>query len=278
MAAFGVLVVTDVLIVSGDPAPFGRPGANAGATVVTPSAVGSLVFDPQTDTWMLTQPGGAQADGPAPLRAGIVLVCSGSVAVSVPRQPGLPAAPDRVGPAVAADRAYLGVLVDGVPNLFVVDPCDPDRIRFTRVCLGWMAAEGATRITSRTSVTADHGVRTDDPRRRLRKPVREEVDLSDPVLRDDGVWAGTARLASGDTVRTAPVRLSGHLEPLDGRYHWYGTIDDPHVGAEFKACRRGSVTLSVADGPAVSAAITDRTGWGTFRVEGVGVPPFPLAG
>ncbi|GAA4402758.1 DUF4873 domain-containing protein [Tsukamurella soli] len=238
--------------------------AGHAATVVDPVAAGSLAFDPGSDTWSWS--GGTAA---------AVLVCGAEVAVGVPRISGQPAAPGTVGPG-AAD-AYLGVLVDGVPNVFVVDPADTARLGFVHTCLAWMAAEGATRITSRPAVTADRGVLA-HTERRLRRPVREEVDLSDAYLRDDGVWAGPARLAAGATERTAPVRLAGHFEPLDGRYHWYGTIDDPAVGAEFKAFKRGTVTLAVDGCPAVSAAVTDRTGWGTYRVEGIGAPPFPMAG
>ncbi|MDF0529030.1 DUF4873 domain-containing protein [Tsukamurella sp. 8F] len=235
----------------------GPPPHWLGSTTVMRPPTEPITFDPAADRWQ------GEYD---------VVVCDARVAVDVPRIPGLPPAPDEIGPG--SPNAYLGVLVDGVPNLFVLGDGTE---RFVRTCLKWMAEEGATRITSRAAVTADHAVRR-DTRRRLRRPTREEVDLSDPYLRDDGVYSGPACMTSGESAFTVPVRLSGHLEPLDGHYHWYGTVDDPEAGAQLKKAKKGSVTLAIGDGPTVPAAVTERTGWGSYRVEGTGGPPFPLAG
>lgn len=220
-----------------------------------------LVFDASTDTWTA---GPHTAD---------IVVAMAPVDVDVPRLDPRVTPPTRVEPG---GPSYLGVLTDGVPNLVLLDPHSGDQLRFLHALLLLLAAEGATRVLSRPTVTAAR--RTErETAELLRRPNREHLDLSCAHTRDDGVYAGPALLTSGDLAATVPVRLAGHLEPLDGRYHWYGTLDDRAAGERFKACRRGTVTIAVGDGPAVPASVTDRTAWGTFRVEGVGSPPFELA-
>ena len=68
------------------------------------------------------------------------------------------------------------------------------------------------------------------------------------------------------------VRLRGHLEPIDGRFHWWGRVaanqdidDDHRPGAE--------VTLTTPHGEA-ACRLTDVDPWGRFRVSGTGRPPF----
>ncbi|MQY31374.1 DUF4873 domain-containing protein [Nocardia aurantia] len=72
-----------------------------------------------------------------------------------------------------------------------------------------------------------------------------------------------------------PVRvtLSGHLDPIDGRFHWYGRITaDP--GAELPDPGRGQVTLILPDGSAAAGRLQERDPWGNLRIVGVGAPPF----
>jgi hypothetical protein len=72
--------------------------------------------------------------------------------------------------------------------------------------------------------------------------------------------------------RTVRVRLSGHLDPIDGRYHWQGTVFDA-LSDEVKLPQ--PATLSVGDINA-EARITERPPQGGYSVVGVGSPPFPL--
>jgi hypothetical protein len=86
------------------------------------------------------------------------------------------------------------------------------------------------------------------------------------------IYDGPATIHDGDDERTVRVRLSGHLEPIDGRYHWQGTVfeslpDDPKLPQQ--------VILAVGKNRA-EARITERTPQGGYSVAGVGVPPFAL--
>ena len=67
------------------------------------------------------------------------------------------------------------------------------------------------------------------------------------------------------------MALAGHLNPIDGQYHWQGTILD-EVAADFLTSTR-TVKLSVGTLSA-SARITEKTPQGTHSITGVGAPPF----
>jgi hypothetical protein len=86
------------------------------------------------------------------------------------------------------------------------------------------------------------------------------------------IYDGPATIRNDDAEHTVRVRLSGHLDPIDGRYHWQGTV--------FEALPEGvklpqQVTLAVGDTEA-GARITERTPQGGYSVAGVGAPPFAL--
>ena len=62
------------------------------------------------------------------------------------------------------------------------------------------------------------------------------------------------------------MRLRGHFEPIDGRFHWWGRVgadealDDQHdPGA--------SVTLATPHGEA-TGRLSDVDPWGRFRISG----------
>jgi hypothetical protein len=68
------------------------------------------------------------------------------------------------------------------------------------------------------------------------------------------------------------VRLRGHFEPIDGRFHWWGRIaasehldDDQASGT--------TVTLVTPHGEA-EGRLSDIDPWGRFRISGTGRPPF----
>jgi len=97
---------------------------------------------------------------------------------------------------------------------------------------------------------------------------RQRVDAVDVADRDS--YDGPATLHVGGADHTVGVRLVGHLEPVDGQYHWQGTIfgelpDD--------VLRQPRATLSVGD-RVVNARISERTAQGTYGIVGVGAPPF----
>ena len=99
-------------------------------------------------------------------------------------------------------------------------------------------------------------------RTRARKEISEAA--SGP---DEGVYDGPAVLGVGDARHSVRVRLTGHIDPIDGRYHWQGTVfDAPAV--------QGPVRQAV-DGRFAAARITEQTPWGSCSIAGVGVPPYP---
>ena len=86
------------------------------------------------------------------------------------------------------------------------------------------------------------------------------------------IYDGPATIRYGDGERAVRVRLSGHLDPIDGRYHWQGTVLEALPdGAKLPQ----QVTLAVGDISA-EARITERTPQGGYSVAGVGAPPFAL--
>ncbi|TWS19952.1 DUF4873 domain-containing protein [Tsukamurella asaccharolytica] len=238
------------------------PGVDG--AVVAPSDVSGLRFRPDRDAWTLTTAAGATDYD-------LVVLAGTAATVEVPVLDPRVAPPGAVGPA-DADGAYLGMLVDGVPNLVLLDGSKL-QLETLQAWLRWMYAEAATRLLSRPPVTSRWIQRG---RRTPSRPDRDAIDLSNDHVRDEGVYAGEAVFRSGDYEAVAVVRLAGHLEPLDGNYHWYGTVDDGDIGAALKKLPRGSVTVSVGGGEGSPAMVTDKTVWGTYRLVGVGAPPYPL--
>ena len=81
-------------------------------------------------------------------------------------------------------------------------------------------------------------------------------------------YDGPARI--GDT--EVAVRLRGHFEPIDGRFHWWGRVAaDESLDSEHRS--GASVTLVTPHGEA-TGKLTDVDVWGRFRVSGTGRPPF----
>jgi len=94
-------------------------------------------------------------------------------------------------------------------------------------------------------------------------------------------YAGEAVVSAGSTTGdgsttddeiVVDVRLRGHFEPLDGRFHWYGRISaDEELG---KRVQSGTtVTLTTPHGR-VEGRLSDLDPWGRFRITGTGRPPF----
>ena len=68
------------------------------------------------------------------------------------------------------------------------------------------------------------------------------------------------------------VRLRGHFEPIDGRFHWWGRVatNEALDAAHASGAR---ITLVTPHGEA-AGRLTDLDPWGRFRVSGTGRPPF----
>jgi hypothetical protein len=102
--------------------------------------------------------------------------------------------------------------------------------------------------------------------------VPSAFDLSSSVGGPDDIYDGPATLTLADTCQQIRVRLTGHVDPIDGQYHWQGTVFD-YLPAALAQAR--AVTLTVGEGTA-PARIVEETPQGTHSIAGVGAPPFPL--
>jgi hypothetical protein len=169
---------------------------------------------------------------------------------------------------IAGAEPYFGIALHGFPNYFTFS--GPDfgaAVRYIGECLQLMG--GQTRIEVRRSRQQVFNERV-----HLHGPspawVASAFDVSSSGTHDD-VYDGPATLTSADTSQQVKVRLAGHLNPIDGQYHWQGIILD-EVAADLMTSTR-TVNLSVGSLSA-SARITEKTPQGTHSIAGVGAPPF----
>ncbi|MDV3128887.1 diiron oxygenase [Mycobacterium sp. 21AC1] len=129
----------------------------------------------------------------------------------------------------------------------------------------------ARRLWRRTGFLPAKQVPFTTDRDSLAEPSAETgAAISAAISAEDDVYDGPATLhIPGLDDRPVRVRLTGHLDPIDGRYHWRGTILDTALDAT------GPVRLTIGS-RSVDARITERTAQGTASITGVGVPPFTL--
>jgi hypothetical protein len=85
-------------------------------------------------------------------------------------------------------------------------------------------------------------------------------------------YEGPSTLVVGDEEILVEVRLRGHLEPIDGRFHWYGRIQ-PSAELDAVASSGDTALLRTPYGEA-QGRLSDVDPWGRFRVTGLGRPPF----
>ncbi|GAT12128.1 DUF4873 domain-containing protein [Mycolicibacterium novocastrense] len=85
------------------------------------------------------------------------------------------------------------------------------------------------------------------------------------------VYDGPAALRMDDTDHGVRVRLTGHIDPIDGRYHWRGMVFD--LASDTRLPK--AVRIQIADRTA-EGQLTEVTPWGTHCVAGVGAPPYFL--
>nr|WP_108637946.1 DUF4873 domain-containing protein [Mycobacterium rhizamassiliense] len=196
-------------------------------------------------------------------------------------------APELVGPAgVTLRRAwsdgfepFLGVALHGLPNFFcLTGPDAGTQARYVAGCLALMANNGATRIEVRRS-----SYQVFNERAHLAPApsfaVRSAFDLSSAATRGTQTYDGEATLTIAGTSHPVRVRLSGRLDPIDGHYHWQGTVfsspAQPLPDQVLKQARTATLTVGERTAP---ARITEQTPWGTHSVAGVGAPPYTMSG
>jgi hypothetical protein len=178
---------------------------------------------------------------------------------------------------------YLGVAIHGVPNLFLLTGPDVAAQKgYVAKCLEYMSRTGATRIEVRSSTQKTFHERSKRRMhrrghswRRVGRRIPSAFDVGshpEENLIDEAVYEGPATLRFDDQSHDSQARLTGWLDPIDGHYHWQGTIFDN--GFECKLPRE--VTVVVGDRES-AARLTERTPWSRYSVVGVGAPPFELA-
>lgn len=87
-------------------------------------------------------------------------------------------------------------------------------------------------------------------------------------------YTGPAALLADDTQPPVEVevQLRGHVDPNDGRFHWYGRIATNDV---LTATHRPGTMLALRTPHGLAAGkISDIDPWGRFRITGLGTPPF----
>ncbi len=179
---------------------------------------------------------------------------------------------------------YLGVAVHGVPNYFMVTGAEDvaeARLDYIAGCLELMRRTDSTRIAVLFSTQRMFHLRRKDKTdpadaaywRRMRGLAPTAFDLSSNVGVDDDLYDGAAMIRIGDDERRVRVRLSGRLDPIDGRYHWQGTIFGALPDELLKQAQ--PVTVTIGDRTA-EGRVTERTPQGSYSVVGVGSPPYAL--
>ncbi|NUR73978.1 MAG: DUF4873 domain-containing protein [Hamadaea sp.] len=69
------------------------------------------------------------------------------------------------------------------------------------------------------------------------------------------------------------VHLSGHWQPVDGRFHWGGRISPSTDVVQLVRSGRREVTVCIGEQSA-KGRLGEVDPWGGVRVTGVGAPPW----
>ncbi|OBH22988.1 DUF4873 domain-containing protein [Mycobacterium sp. E342] len=172
---------------------------------------------------------------------------------------------------------FYGVAVRGFPNYFFLTGSDVEaQARYIAECLRVMDRTASGRIEVRAS-----SLRVFNERARLTPdqapPVASAFDLSSAAPERDDTYDGAATLEIAGGTHPVRVRLTGHLDPIDGRYHWQGTLfGSPSRPLPDEALRQTRTATLTVGGRSAAARIVERTPWGTHSVAGVGAPPYAL--
>jgi cation diffusion facilitator CzcD-associated flavoprotein CzcO len=168
---------------------------------------------------------------------------------------------------------YLGVAVHGFPNYFLITgPDDEAQVRYIARCVKLMARRDSTRIAVRHSTQQVFNERVHIRRPTQHRPA-SAFELSSSVGVEDNTYDGPATLTIAGVSRPVRVRLIGYVDPIDGQYHWQGTIFDSLSADLLRQTR--AVTLIVGERSA-PARIIEESPQGTHTIAGMGMPPFTL--
>jgi cation diffusion facilitator CzcD-associated flavoprotein CzcO len=169
---------------------------------------------------------------------------------------------------------YLGIAVHGFPNyFFLTGPDISAQASYVAECVGLMRRTASTRIEVRRSSQQVFNERAHlgPTQSQLLAQVSNAFDLSSSAPADDQTYDGAATLTIAGTAHPVRVRLTGHLDPIDGNYHWQGTVFESIPEETLTQARVATLTVGERSAP---ARIIERTPWGTHTVAGVGAPPY----
>jgi hypothetical protein len=88
-------------------------------------------------------------------------------------------------------------------------------------------------------------------------------------------YDGPADMRVDDVDHAVRVRLTGHIDPIDGKYHWRGMVFELMPETALRLPKPVAVTIG---GRTSQAQLTEVTPWGTHAVAGVGTPPYSMDG
>lgn len=152
-----------------------------------------------------------------------------------------------------------------MPNRFrIPGPHTRRQARYVAGCIEAFRHSGAARIEARSRVRVHRLL----PTRGLSR-----FYLTGTVGVDEEVYDGPAVIGHDGHDCAARVRMTGRFDPIDGQYHWQGTLY-----ADLPGERTTGSEVSIRIGEHTSQArISEQTPWRTLSVVGVaGYPPFPL--
>ncbi|MGH3366369.1 MAG: DUF4873 domain-containing protein [Nocardioidaceae bacterium] len=89
-------------------------------------------------------------------------------------------------------------------------------------------------------------------------------------------YDGPAVLVVADGEVDGHAHLSGHFEPITGRYQWAGRLRPSDEVSAAVRQNAGSVRLRTPFGHEADAAVREQDPWGGFRITGTGRPPFDV--
>ncbi|MFC9471498.1 DUF4873 domain-containing protein [Nocardia sp. NPDC056952] len=266
--------------------------------------ISELVFDEAGDHWLI------HSAGNAPAQARVVILAAdttwrlraGAASESAHRHRGaLPATASGVRLPVTGREArtldaawshapvtFRGIATHGFPNLFFVgntelaveEPPGAQSVRIDLIAT-WVRAlqrQSGTRIEVRASTQHEYH-RLLDPTLSTRRPGRPKPHHFDITVaadrHSDHDYAGPAVLDLPGAEYPVIATLTGHTDPIDGRYHWYGRLD-PAESTSLPDPTRACALLVLPGREPAAANLTERDPWGNLRVTGVGTPPFAL--
>ncbi|MEU4417898.1 DUF4873 domain-containing protein [Nocardia salmonicida] len=263
--------------------------------------VDELVFDEHEDHWLIHLAG----DQPAEARVVILTadttgrLRTGSVPDTAHRPVGartegvrLPVTGREARTLDAAwspaPVTFRGIATHGFPNLFFVGGTEPAvrepslaqsaRVDLVAIWVRALQRQSGTRIEVRASTQHEYHRRL-DPTSRMRRPGRPKPHHFDITVaadrQPDHDYTGPALLDLPGAEYSVVATLTGHLDPIDGRYHWYGRLD-PTETTTLPEPTRASAFLVLPGREPAAAHLTERDPWGNLRVTGIGAPPFAL--